>query len=939
MRTPDAQAAAIIRNPSHGARVVLTIFSQNGLSSWSSALSPEDYAAPDISCEIKGDVDGLMTAEVRMLRQQGAFSLSPFVVIGNPLYGTEAKIFVGRRIVIDCVLTPDDIALTTLTPTVRVFDGYIDNVEFETDEITITCTDQLARARDTMIEYDRCYGFATGVNATKGVYEYAADNNPTFAVGDLVIPSKEKATGHFYKVTAGTLAVSDQQLGEPAWPTGTGATVVQGTCTFTEAGTVSATGVALETVINQILADNGLGALFTLQVPVSPSWNVRPYIQERGTVLDALNTLVLQLGWYIRYEWSSSLGRYELTLKEPNRTAATADKTLAVDDEYEVSEAGIDITNVRNVVQVVYGDASQTDAAGNPRRKVRVQVDATSINKYGRRWMEIAEGATSAISSQAEADRLALACLADLKEPQLGLTVSFGIDPHLERGDMVLVPADGLRFTTDQILSVKSLRHNISANECRTELELLGKPVAFRAQWIKLDGRVWANYKNPFATGPRLNSSTFNTAAKDGGVVEFTVGTGQAMRGDKSGRYELHLSTTNGFAPSSTTRIGEYPSGKVNVTGLTPGTTYYARVVPVSHVGNRRMIGMPSDQQSFIALSVNAVANGLATETDLLSEAFARSSADDDLAARLDAVELSPGSIPLNGDFEAYSSPDFDHWTVIAGTISTGTDSEGRYIALNSGADVYSSMFAMPVLTPLTLAFRFQATALGTGVTVRVRWYDYVRAYISTTTNAGTSTAVNTWQTTSVQLTPPTGARFAIIELKYEANAPKVQWVTLFSTPLEATASRPGIIAASGSQTVGAQLQLPAGSTIAVYESWINLTLNTNWSTWTTFGANYGFARYRRDALGHVELEVQVRYVGAGTAAWSGTIATLPSGYRPQVKHRVGADSGRTSGANDLYCSIDIDNVTGNLTVINSQQNSGTTYTWVCFRARFRSDT
>lgn len=156
-------------------------------------------------------------------------------------------------------------------------------------------------------------------------------------------------------------------------------------------------------------------------------------------------------------------------------------------------------------------------------------------------------------------------------------------------------------------------------------------------------------------------------------------------------------------------------------------------------------------------------------------------------------------------------------------------------------------------------------------------------------------------------------------------------------TPADATHA--GGIAASGSQPVGAQLQLPAGSTVAPYESWVNLTLNTNWSVWTTFGANYGFARYRRDALGHVELEVQVRYVGSGTAAWSGSIGSLPSGYRPQVKHRVCADSGRSSGANDSYCSIDIDNITGNLTVINSQQNSGTTYTWVCFHARFRSDT
>lgn len=451
--------------------------------------------------------------------------------------------------------------------------------------------------------------------------------------------------------------------------------------------------------------------------------------------------------------------------------------------------------------------------------------------------------------------------------------------------------------------------------------------------YVDASGRVAALYDGATL---RAGSVYFRKAIDnlgdvlDGGGFSRT----KASMLDASGRI---ISYFNGAAEKAITNLFAKDSDTLGNVADGGG---YAKLISGDIISNRLVkVGVVGASTKVLKADASGVLSAAQVDSTMVDATVATASALATQTARIDALELSPGAIPQNGDFESYSSPNFAHWSVVAGTIGTGTDSEGRYIQLNSGADVYSDIFALPVITPLTLMFRSQGSATGSNVSVYVRWYDYSQTFISQTLTYGTNTASATYETFSASLTPPAGARFGIIRLKYEANTPKVQWVTLFSTPLEATASRSGVIAASGSQTVGAQLQLPAGSTVGVFESWINLTLNTNWSTWTTFGANYGFARYRRDALGHVELEVQVRFVGSGTAAWSGTIATLPSGYRPQVKHRVGADSGRTSGANDLYCSIDIDNVTGNLTVINNQQNSGTTYTWVCFRARFRSDT
>lgn len=224
------------------------------------------------------------------------------------------------------------------------------------------------------------------------------------------------------------------------------------------------------------------------------------------------------------------------------------------------------------------------------------------------------------------------------------------------------------------------------------------------------------------------------------------------------------------------------------------GSTYARTIAADLSSGRVMKVGVAGASTKVLKAAADGTLSAAQVDSTMVDSTVALASDTLALAGRVDALELSPGAIPLNGDFEAYSSPNFDHWTVTAGTISSGTDSEGRYLQLNSSGDVYSAMFALPVLAPLTLALRFQATATGSGVSAKVRWYDRTQTYISTSTNYGTSTAANTWETTSVQLTPPTGARFAIIELKYEANTPKVQWVTLFSTPLVASATQAGIV-------------------------------------------------------------------------------------------------------------------------------------------------
>jgi len=172
----------------------------------------------------------------------------------------------------------------------------------------------------------------------------------------------------------------------------------------------------------------------------------------------------------------------------------------------------------------------------------------------------------------------------------------------------------------------------------------------------------------------------------------------------------------------------------------------------------------------------------------------------------------------------------------------------------------------------------------------------------------------------------------------FGANANGASWLDTGAINLEpASAAFGGVIApiASSPQTIGTLLKQPA-------PAWNNFTTgiaNPPSATggalglnWTTLASPQGAARYRLNAYGDLEVQISCQFVSAATAAWNAArsvIAVLPSGFRPTVKTRIGADSG-LAGTNDKYASVDIDSVTGNITVVNNQQNAST-ITWIIF--------
>lgn len=895
MRTKSAQATAVIANPSHSARAIVTVYNADGDVPTTLDEATLGLGEPVIEVEVAQDVDSFRTARVTLQRQQGLRSLAPLVLTGNPLYdGVEPLVFVHRRIVIEAELVLPDISVTPSGLKETIFDGWIDEIDWAGDDMLLVCTDQSAELRDKWIERERIYGLAQGANATKGLLIWSNSDYaylPALAVGDLVLPSEENQNGHYYKVTAATSA---QSTAEPVWPTGSGATVVSGGVTFTEAGTTSpTTGVPLEDLVDQILADNGI--TLTVEVPSSPSWNVKPYIQQRESVMDAIQAIVDQLGWWVRFEWHSASSSYRLTIAEPDRASATVHKVLDEVEEDECDELGVKVWDIRNLVRVIYGDSSSLDPGGGPTRIIREVSDATSIAKYGRRFMEVAEADGSNIDTSTEADRLANAILSDLKEPTIGTSYSFPVDVYLELGDRITLPADTLRFTTAQTLAVQSLRHTFVAETARTHVTLRGAPAAHAAGWLEMDGRV--NAGDVHHVNQLSNTGQSLTTASLIGGARITR-TGTKTKSALPRYYEHHVSGTSGFTPSGSTLVSVGDTDTVEVADKVPGKTYYHKRVPYSRNASRVVRGEPSTETSFVA-------------------------------GRAKSGHYDSGStqshLPLNGNFEHalddLASAPPDHWAVVtrpsettedwgfAGSVYYGTESttKGRYIVLRASAtqrgNIVSSAFevrrGMRAFN-LYLAIRRQGASAASGKDLIVDICGYSDAALSNQVinysitlsgdSAGPYPSLNTWYDAMIDIASTTGALSSSVNFITIGLRRGTTGDTSYSWEI-------GDVYFQEADFYTARIDtLDVGA--ITQEAWIAVSGGVGFNTgWSNYGAGNMAVGYFKDSQGIIHL----RGLAQRTSGSAALIFTLPSGYRPSATEAFAVEATNAFGQITVY--------------------------------------
>ncbi len=448
-------------------------------------------------------------------------------------------------------------------------------------------------------------GTVTLRRAAVGSAMWAALTDYTW--GDIVMPT-DSGTERAICIQAGQSSNS-----EPAWPSTPGAEVSElGVLRWTMLPEATDGGLSLEAVMGAIILDN-VSSLPDIYHPTHSGYWRNPFVMAEQSVLEQLRQLALEIGWDLRLKYvASGVSNHELTpgaddgwgywrlhLYEPSRSSTSADFALNASDVINVTQCGLQLGPIRNVVSVTY---SEMTAGGLVQTRKTIKVtDATSITKYGRRFFGIGEGSASGINTSTEATALANAVLSDLKDPGIEFAVELPFRWWIEINDLVSFPTTYSWqpfFNSAQKLAVVAIDHRIetsgNAFRARTVIGTRGKPTAGTKAWHER-GQGHGKGKSGAGFTPEGAGSVTVVAGVKGGRIKFTrPGTKvKKPRGgfqmDSSGenvQAELYMSTSSGFTPGPTNLRAISFTDEFNLAGLETGTAQYFRIGLRDRLGN-----------------------------------------------------------------------------------------------------------------------------------------------------------------------------------------------------------------------------------------------------------------------------------------------------------------------------------------------------------------
>lgn len=364
-------------------------------------------------------------------------------------------------------------------------------------------------------------------------------------------------------------------------------------------GTVG--GERFDNVIQQMLTDYIPNAP-TLTVVGTPNFFVEPYTPAFGSVWDAAQELVTQVGWYLGMRRGPD-GQYRLTLMDPPRSKTTADFVYTGDD---VITADVDRSDrdVRNAFLVRYVDAATREPTQYPLAGPFVNQESVDALGGLQKLMVIDLGSTSQIGSAAEAQTLVERANHDLSSLFEGTQVTLPITPELNLFDTVAVEVE--QIGNRQLFAVDSLQHEVSIPASggnatfRTVISGLSRVVGKRHQWLDLEVRPGSPNDVQGAHQVRLPPPIVSLTQGVPGFVVIVDG-GPSARGVRAVGVEVHWSTTNNFNPGPSTLRARGSEERFEFTNVTPGTRYYVRARSFDERGN---FGAFSAQLSVVAARV-----------------------------------------------------------------------------------------------------------------------------------------------------------------------------------------------------------------------------------------------------------------------------------------------------------------------------------------------
>lgn len=237
-------------------------------------------------------------------------------------------------------------------------------------------------------------------------------------------------------------------------------------------------GVALETIMQQILNDNGL-ASFVIELPTgSPATPFKTFKQATGvTVFEALRALAMQIGWDFRMAYNAA-GQWVPILYEPDRNQTVAVHTFAPNVYEDIPQLNITDMDVRNYIEVKYFDEFTKQFS------VQTYQDAASIARFDERWARFEEGSTNNLKTLAEVNRFGAAALSDLSTPPINHEIKLPYWWPAQIND-VYGFAPNYHYDLEQHLACVGFRHEIANGEGDTYILTRDKPATAHSAWIR----------------------------------------------------------------------------------------------------------------------------------------------------------------------------------------------------------------------------------------------------------------------------------------------------------------------------------------------------------------------------------------------------------------------------------------------------------------------
>lgn len=813
----NSQEQQVLRAPGYAARLRVRVADGDGMLRDLTALDlagGRDFTR-SIKVEFHVDED-FATANFVVRRQVDRWNISPYVATSrlnqDATAGYVPLLATGRLCVVEAFLLPMEMA-PGAGDWREVFRGVVGPIRESQDSIQVLALDFAHELADRghFLEVERKYGSGGGVDVEDVMQQIIEDSygepfeaSASYLDRDRVHPSTPN--GYWYQAENTAAAGA-----EPSWPTTLGATVMSGSVSF-----------------------RCMGATLQLYTPVSPTFPISPeYNQRRETCWAAL-TALNQFGWSLRQKWDSGTSAWRLTLYEPDRAKTTPDFTwypnttaagAAVPSILELPSWETGIEDITNVMEGKFWDGANLDAAGQPTLTAVERRDTTSIDAHGWRWMGLALKTTDQINTSSEMTTLLDNLVSDMKDPFATHEVVLPLFWAVELGDLYRFKANNYIYTSDQDLAVVAYVHEQGEGEGSaptTRLTCRGKPSAGFARWRRLGFDVSALKPAP-QNGPDAPTGVTVTQVQGGLHVSWV----RPVAGQDPHDFEVHVSTNSGFTPDDTTVRAVVDGTAKTVSDLTPGITYYVKVVPRDIMGNR----------------------GTASSEESTGAGYT--------APRAMTPSVVYNDIPKNPSFEALTDPSVppDGWSVAAGTWATTILNETT--AVYSGARAVkftannarlrSELFPVRPDAEVQVMANASQANVADQVYVAVEFYDAAQALLSTVSSTFTGI---------------TGFFRRVL-----------------MAAINPSAAYAAVVVGAGTLTgAGVVVDGVRAVQLLQVDAWHAMSsgiFNSGWGT--TALANSVSAAYSKDPVGFVHL----RGAASRTSGSNTTIGTLPTGYRP----------------------------------------------------------